>query len=64
MDASGDLAVGYSVSDGTSTYPGVRYAGRLVSDPPNELAPGRGDAHRRRRLADEQPRAAGATTPT
>ena len=40
MDASGDLAVGYSVSDATSTYPGVRYAGRLVSDPPNELAQG------------------------
>ena len=40
MDGSGDLAVGYSVSDATSTYPGVRYAGRLVSDPPNELAQG------------------------
>ena len=40
MDKSGDLAVGYSVSNGTDTYPGVRYAGRLVSDPPNELTQG------------------------
>ena len=40
MDKSGDLAVGYSVSTGRAHYPGVRYAGRLVSDPPNELSQG------------------------
>ncbi len=39
MDRSGDIAVGYSVADST-TYPGVRYAGRLASDPPGGLAQG------------------------
>ena len=31
MDQSGDIALGYSVSSG-STYPSIRYAGRLASD--------------------------------
>ncbi len=37
MDGVGDLAVGYSVSS-TTTYPSIRYAGRLASDPPGILA--------------------------
>ena len=32
MDASGNIAMGYSVSSAT-VFPGVRYTGRLVSDP-------------------------------
>ena len=36
LDASGDLAIGYSVS-GPDTFPSIRTAGRLVSDPPNTL---------------------------
>lgn len=36
MDALGDIAVGYSVSSAT-TYPSIRYAGRLASDPPGTL---------------------------
>lgn len=32
MDQAGDIAVGYSVSDGTSVYPSVRYTGRTPSD--------------------------------
>ncbi len=40
MDAQGNLAVGYSVSDATSVFPGVRYAGRLASDPPGGLFQG------------------------
>jgi hypothetical protein len=40
MDAQGNLAVGYSVSDATATFPGVRYAGRLASDPPGGLSQG------------------------
>ncbi len=32
VDASGDMAVGYSVSSST-VYPAIRYAGRLVGDP-------------------------------
>jgi len=39
-DNQGNLAVGYSVSDGTSTFPGIRYAGRLASDPAGSLAQG------------------------
>lgn len=33
MDVSGNIAVGYNVSDGSSVFPGLRYAGRLVDDP-------------------------------
>jgi hypothetical protein len=32
MDQSGNMALGYSASDGTSTYPSVWYTGRLVDD--------------------------------
>jgi hypothetical protein len=39
MDAVGDIAVGFSVSSG-STYPSIRYAGRLASDPLGTLAQG------------------------
>ena len=34
MDGQGNIAVGYSVSS-TTTYPSIRYAGRLASDPAN-----------------------------
>lgn len=39
MDASGDLAVGFSASSSTIN-PQIRYAGRLAGDPPNTLAQG------------------------
>ena len=39
MDHQGNLAVGYSVSS-RSTYPSIRYAGRLATDPPNGLFQG------------------------
>jgi hypothetical protein len=39
MDASGDLALGFSASSAT-TVPQLRYAGRLVTDPLNQLAQG------------------------
>src|SRR4051794_14812475 len=39
MDGSGDLAVGFSASSAT-TVPGLRYAGRLSTDPLNTLAQG------------------------
>jgi N-acetylneuraminic acid mutarotase len=39
LDASGDLAVGFSVSS-TTTYPSIRIAGRLVGDPAGQLAQG------------------------
>ena len=39
MDGSGDLAVGFSASSST-TVPQIRYAGRLASDPLEQLAQG------------------------
>ena len=32
MDGSGNIAMGYNVSDATTTSPGLRYIGRLASD--------------------------------
>jgi Abnormal spindle-like microcephaly-assoc'd, ASPM-SPD-2-Hydin/Cep192 domain 4 len=37
MDQAGNLAVGYSVSNGSSVHPSVAYAGRLASDPSGTL---------------------------
>ena len=39
MDRFGNFAVGYSVSNGT-VFPGIRYAGRLATDPLGELTQG------------------------
>jgi hypothetical protein len=39
VDQNGDAAIGYSVSS-PSMFPGIRYAGRLSSDPPGNLAQG------------------------
>ncbi len=39
MDHLGDVAVGYSVSSAT-TFPSIRYAGRLAGDPPGGLFQG------------------------
>ena len=39
MDHTGNIALGYSVSS-LSIYPSVRYAGRLVDDPPGEMTQG------------------------
>ncbi|MBI2834916.1 MAG: carboxypeptidase regulatory-like domain-containing protein, partial [Acidobacteria bacterium] len=39
IDAVGNLAVGYSVSSAT-TFPSIRYAGRLATDPPGGLFQG------------------------
>ena len=41
VDQNGNTAIGYSVS-GPSNHPGIRYAGRLVGDPPNDLGQGEG----------------------
>jgi hypothetical protein len=37
MDASGNIAIGYSVSSST-TFPSIRYAGRLAGDPAGQLS--------------------------
>ena len=39
MDASGNMALGYSVS-GSATFPSIRYTGRLDTDPLNGLTQG------------------------
>jgi hypothetical protein len=42
QDKQGNMLLGYSVSDGTSVSPGVRYTGRLVADPVGTLPQGEG----------------------
>ncbi len=37
MNGAGQIAIGYSVSDGTSTYPGIRYCGRTPDAPLNTM---------------------------
>jgi N-acetylneuraminic acid mutarotase len=41
MDSAGNIAIGYSVS-GAGTFPSIRYAGRLSSDPAGEMSQGEG----------------------
>jgi len=41
MDKMGNIGVGYSIS-GNNIHPGIRYAGRLVGDPPGTLSQGEG----------------------
>jgi hypothetical protein len=40
LDRRANMAVGYSVSNGTDVFPGIRYAGRLASDPLGDLSQG------------------------
>lgn len=40
QDKNGNLAMGYSVSNGVDVFPGVRYTGRLAGDPAGLMARG------------------------
>ncbi len=40
QDKNGNIALGYSVSNGTDVFPGIRYTGRLSGDPAGILARG------------------------
>lgn len=40
MDAAGNIALAYNVANGTTVYPGLRYAGRRASDPLGTLPQG------------------------
>jgi hypothetical protein len=40
MDGSGNIAVGFSVSNGSNVFPGIRYTGRLNSDPLGQMTLG------------------------
>ena len=42
MDQSGNMALGYSASDATNTFPSVWYTGRLASDPLGQMPQGEG----------------------
>ena len=42
QDKRGNMAVGYSVVNGTDVYPGIRYTGRLATDPPGQMPQGEG----------------------
>ena len=42
MDRAGNMALGYSASNGTTTFPSSWYTGRLASDPVNTMPQGEG----------------------
>jgi hypothetical protein len=42
MDKKGDIALGYSVVNGTTVYPGIRYTGRLAGDALGQMTLGEG----------------------
>jgi subtilisin-like proprotein convertase family protein len=42
MDSAGNMALGYSASNATTTYPSVWYTGRLASDPLGTMPQGEG----------------------
>jgi hypothetical protein len=42
MDKEGDIALGYSVVNGTTVYPGIRYTGRLAGDTLGDMTLGEG----------------------
>ena len=37
MDRNGNIALGYSVVNGTTVFPGIRYTGRLAGDPLGQM---------------------------
>src|SRR5262245_15805989 len=41
-DKKGDMALGYSVVNGTNVFPGIRYTGRLAGDPLGQMTLGEG----------------------
>jgi len=40
MDRNGNMALGYSVVNGTDVFPGIRYTGRLARDPRGQMTLG------------------------
>ncbi|MGH9365010.1 MAG: carboxypeptidase regulatory-like domain-containing protein, partial [Thermoanaerobaculia bacterium] len=40
MDANNNIALGFSVTDPSATFPGIRYAGRLATDPLGDFTQG------------------------
>jgi hypothetical protein len=42
MDKKGNMALGYSVVNGTTVFPGIRYTGRLDGDPLGQMTLGEG----------------------
>lgn len=42
QDKNGDIALGYSVVNGTNVFPGIRYTGRLAGDPLGQMTLGEG----------------------
>ena len=42
QDKNGDMGLGYSVVNGTTVFPGIRYTGRLAPDPLGQMTLGEG----------------------
>ncbi|HUS17324.1 MAG TPA: S-layer homology domain-containing protein [Chloroflexia bacterium] len=42
MDRAGNMGLGYAISNASTTFPSVRYTGRLVTDPAGQMPQGEG----------------------
>jgi hypothetical protein len=42
QDKNGNMALGFSVVNGTNVFPGIRYTGRLAGDPLGQMTLGEG----------------------
>ena len=62
VDQNGNMAIGYSTSS-PSMYAGIRYAGRLASDPLNDFGQGEAIMTNGSRRPDSRPWVPGATIP-
>ena len=62
QDKKGNMALGYSVVNGTDVFPGIRYTGRLAGDPLGPDDARRGHDHQRDAASRPPPTRAGATT--
>ena len=59
QDKKGDMALGYSVVNGTTVYPGIRYTGRLAGDPLGQMTLGEGTIVERLGRSDDDELALG-----
>ena len=62
QDKKGNMALGYSVVNGTAVFPGIRYTGRLAGDPLGQMTLGEGDGHQRHGRRRRPPTPGGVTT--
>ena len=62
QDKKGNMALGYSVVNGTNVFPGIRYTGRLAGDAAGQMTLGEGTDRSTAPASRPRPTRAGATT--